>query len=261
MKPLLQVNNLVIGAGGSCLVDDVSFEINAGEVFALVGESGSGKSLTSLAIMRLLGEGLSIRGGDVQLGTDSLFALSETQMNAVRGRRVAMVFQEPQSSLNPVQTIGKQIGEVLTLHRGDAPDTAIIELLKEVGIPNPEERLNWYPHQLSGGQKARVGIARAIALEPKLLILDEPTAALDVSIQALVLNLLVDLRARLGMSYLFVSHDLNVVRLLCDEVLVMKSGEIIERGPAAQVMANPQHPYTRSLVAAAPQPPETPVAA
>ncbi|HCG78390.1 MAG TPA: ABC transporter ATP-binding protein, partial [Oceanospirillales bacterium] len=131
MKPLLQVNNLVIGAGGSCLVDDVSFEINAGEVFALVGESGSGKSLTSLAIMRLLGEGLSIRGGDVQLGTDSLFALSETQMNAVRGRRVAMVFQEPQSSLNPVQTIGKQIGEVLILHRGNAPDTAIIELLNE----------------------------------------------------------------------------------------------------------------------------------
>ena len=214
MKPLLQVNNLVIGAGGSYLVDDVSFEINAGEVFALVGESGSGKSLTSLAIMRLLGEGLSIRGGDVQLGSDSLFALSETQMNAVRGRRVAMVFQEPQSSLNPVQTIGKQIGEVLTLHRGNAPDSAIIELLNEVGIPNPEERLNWYPHQLSGGQKQRVMIAMALACEPELLIADEPTTALDVTIQAQILRLMNELKKEFNASILFI----RIVNLIFSKV-------------------------------------------
>ncbi|TPD55834.1 MAG: ABC transporter ATP-binding protein, partial [Thalassolituus maritimus] len=222
MKPLLQVNNLVIGAGGSCLVDDVSFEINAGEVFALVGESGSGKSLTSLAIMRLLGEGLSIRGGDVQLGTDSLFALSETQMNAVRGRRVAMVFQEPQSSLNPVQTIGKQIGEVLTLHRGNAPDSAIIELLNEVGIPNPEERLNWYPHQLSGGQKQRVMIAMALACEPELLIADEPTTALDVTIQKQILELLNELRRSRELAVLLITHDMGVVAEMADRIAVMR---------------------------------------
>lgn len=254
MKPLLQVNNLVVSAGDSRLVDDVSFEIYAGEVFALVGESGSGKSLTSLAIMRLLGEGLSIRGGDVKLGSDSLFALSETQMNAVRGRRVAMVFQEPQSSLNPVQTIGKQIAEVLVLHRGSAPDAAIIELLDEVGIPNPEERLNWYPHQLSGGQKQRVMIAMALACEPELLIADEPTTALDVTIQKQILELLNELRRSRELAVLLITHDMGVVAEMADRIAVMRHGNILEQAERSQFFISPSHDYSRQLIHALPQP-------
>ena len=254
MKPLLQVNNLVVSAGNSRLVDDVSFEIYAGEVFALVGESGSGKSLTSLAIMRLLGEGLSIRGGDVKLGSDSLFALSETQMNAVRGRRVAMVFQEPQSSLNPVQTIGKQIAEVLALHRGSAPDAAIIELLDEVGIPNPEERLNWYPHQLSGGQKQRVMIAMALACEPELLIADEPTTALDVTIQKQILELLNELRRSRELAVLLITHDMGVVAEMADRIAVMRHGNILEQAERSQFFISPSHDYSRQLIHALPQP-------
>ncbi|OWU71834.1 ABC transporter ATP-binding protein [Roseovarius sp. 22II1-1F6A] len=240
-------------------VKGISFQIREGQSVGLVGESGSGKSTTAEMLVRLsdpTSGHILFEGQDIAATPAARFS------RTARRRDIQMVFQDATDALNPRHTAATAIAEPLRRIdglSGRALRIRVEELAELTGLPLP--LLNRLPHQLSGGQKARVGIARAIALEPKLLILDEPTAALDVSIQALVLNLLVDLRARLGMSYLFVSHDLNVVRLLCDEVLVMKSGEIIERGPAAQVMANPQHPYTRSLVAAAPQPPETPVAA
>jgi peptide/nickel transport system ATP-binding protein len=195
-------------------------------------------------------------GDDLSLTPASRFARNP------RRPEIQMVFQDATDSLNPRHSAAHAIAEPLSRigrMRGRARRERVAELAELVGLP--QALLSRFPHQLSGGQKARVGIARAIALEPRLLVLDEPTAALDVSIQAIVLNLLVDLRARLGMSYLFVSHDLNVVRLLCDEVLVMRGGKIIERGPSASVMGNPAHPYTRALVSAAPQPPSAPVAA
>ena len=205
MKPLLSVTDLRIEAAGTRLVDGISFDLFPGEVFALVGESGSGKSLTSLAVMRLLADALQITGGDVRLGTDSLFALTETQMNGIRGRRIAMVFQEPQSSLNPVHTIGQQIGEVLKLHRGQAKRQDIVQLLSEVGIPDPGDRVDWYPHQLSGGQKQRVMIAMALACEPDVLIADEPTTALDVTIQKQILDLMNTLRKSRDLAILLIT--------------------------------------------------------
>lgn len=234
-------------------VKGISFEIKAGQSVGLVGESGSGKSTTSEMIVRLQDP----TSGQILFDGQDIAAVPAARFAAHPQRRsIQMVFQDATDSLNPRDTAASAIGEPLARIervRGAALRSRVEELAELTGLPTA--LLSRFPHQLSGGQKARVGIARAIALEPKLLILDEPTAALDVSIQALVLNLLVDLRARLGMSYLFVSHDLNVVRLLCDEVLVMKSGDIIEAGPAARVMANPQKDYTRELVTAAPQPP------
>ncbi|GMG84290.1 ABC transporter ATP-binding protein [Paralimibaculum aggregatum] len=234
-------------------VKGISFAIRAGQSLGLVGESGCGKSTTSEMIVRLLDPSsgkILFDGQDIAAVPAARFAWHPLR------REIQMVFQDATDSLNPRDTGASAIAEPLARMGGlggRALKARVAELADLVGLPQP--LLSRYPHQLSGGQKARVGIARAIALEPKLLILDEPTAALDVSIQAVVLNLLVDLRARLGMSYLFVSHDLNVVRLLCDEVIVMKGGEIIERGPTAQVMSAPAHPYTRALIEAAPQPP------
>lgn len=234
-------------------VKGVSFQIRAGQSLGLVGESGSGKSTTSEMIVRLQDP----TAGQILFDGQDIAATPAAKfMRHPMRRDIQMVFQDATDSLNPRDTAATAIAEPLrriARLRGARLTTRVQELADLVGLPHP--LLSRFPHQLSGGQKARVGIARAIALEPKLLILDEPTAALDVSIQAVVLNLLVDLRARLGMSYLFVSHDLNVVRLLCDHVLVMKEGEIIEAGPSEQVMAHPTHPYTQSLVTAAPQPP------
>lgn len=252
--PLLDVQNLKIQAGNTPLVNGISFHIHAGEVFALVGESGSGKSLTSLAVMRLLSEGLSITGGDVRLGSDSLFALSETQMNSIRGRRIAMVFQEPQSSLNPVHTIGRQIGEVLTLHRGKAPKKDIIELLQEVGIPDPEQRIDWYPHQLSGGQKQRVMIAMALACEPDLLIADEPTTALDVTIQKQILDLMNELRKTRQLGILLITHDMGVVAEMADRIAVMRHGHILEQAERNEFFRAPKHEYSMQLIHSLPQP-------
>ncbi|MGG7565161.1 dipeptide ABC transporter ATP-binding protein [Rhodovulum sp. DZ06] len=234
-------------------VKGVSFDIKAGASVGLVGESGSGKSTTSEAIVRLTDP----TGGRILFGGEDLTATPAARFarHPARGA-IQMVFQDATDSLNPRHSAAQSIAEPLARLgglSGKARAARVEELADLVGLPRP--LLTRFPHQLSGGQKARVGIARAVALEPKLLVLDEPTAALDVSIQAVVLNLLADLRARLGLSLLFVSHDLNVVRLLCDEVLVMKGGEIIERGPAAQVMSAPAHDYTRALLAAAPQPP------
>ncbi|MEM6634719.1 MAG: ABC transporter ATP-binding protein [Pseudomonadota bacterium] len=261
-QPLLNVQDLVktyVGKTGIVqAVKGVSFQIKAGQSLGLVGESGSGKSTTSEMIVRLQDP---TSGSIVFDGQDIAATPSSKFMRHPVRRDIQMVFQDATDSLNPRDNAASAIAEPLARIdglRGARLNARVSELAELVGLPQP--LLSRFPHQLSGGQKARVGIARAIALEPKLLILDEPTAALDVSIQALVLNLLVDLRAQLGMSYFFVSHDLNVVRLLCDEVLVMRQGEFVESGPAAQVMANPSHSYTRTLVSAAPQPP-TPAAA
>lgn len=238
-------------------VKGISFKIKSGQSLGLVGESGSGKSTTSEMIVRLqdpTSGSIIFDGQDIAATPSGRF-----MRHPLRGS-IQMVFQDATDSLNPRDTAASAIAEPLrqiAKISGKQLQDRIEELADLVGLP--DALLNRFPHQLSGGQKARVGIARAIALEPRLLILDEPTAALDVSIQAVVLNLLVDLRARLGMSYLFVSHDLNVVRLLCDEVIVMQHGEIIDRGPSATVMETPQHPYTRALVSAAPQPPALPV--
>ncbi|WP_425092328.1 dipeptide ABC transporter ATP-binding protein [Tropicimonas sp. S265A] len=256
-RPLLEVRDLVKTYPGKTgpvhAVKGISFAIKDGQSVGLVGESGSGKSTTSEMIVRLQdptsGE-IIFDGQNIASTPAARFATHPTR------RDIQMVFQDATDSLNPRDTAASAIAEPLKriarMH-GAKARTRVEELADLVGLPKP--LLTRFPHQLSGGQKARVGIARAIALDPKLLILDEPTAALDVSIQAVVLNLLVDLRAKLGMSYLFVSHDLNVVRLLCDEVLVMKTGEIIDRGPAAEIMSNPKHAYTKALVTAAPQPP------
>ncbi len=253
-EPLLEVRNLVktfpSRSGPVHAVRDVSFTINKGQTLGLVGESGCGKSTTSSMVVRLLdptsGQ-IIFRGEDLAETPSSRFARDP------RRARIQMVFQDATDSLNPRHTSRQTIAEPLRRLGDGASDERIAELADLVGLPLP--LLDRFPHQLSGGQKARVGIARAIALDPDLLILDEPTAALDVSIQAIVLNLLIDLQARLGISYLFVSHDLNVVRLLCDQVIVMQGGSIVEQGPAEQVMRNPATEYTRSLVAAAPQPP------
>ncbi|WP_050931099.1 dipeptide ABC transporter ATP-binding protein [Aestuariivita boseongensis] len=258
-RPLLEVRDLVKTYPGKTgpiqAVKGISFDIKAGQSLGLVGESGSGKSTTSEMIVRLqdpTSGNILFDGQDIAATPSARF-----MRHAVR-RDIQMVFQDATDSLNPRSTAASAIAEPLARidrMRGAKLTARVSELADLVGLPQP--LLSRFPHQLSGGQKARVGIARAIALEPRLLILDEPTAALDVSIQALVLNLLVDLRAKMGMSYLFVSHDLNVVRLLCDEVLVMKQGEIVDRGPTATVMDTPSHPYTRALIEAAPQPPRS----
>ncbi len=256
MKPLLSVTDLRIEAAGTRLVDGISFDLFPGEVFALVGESGSGKSLTSLAVMRLLADALQITGGDVRLGTDSLFALTETQMNGIRGRRIAMVFQEPQSSLNPVHTIGQQIGEVLKLHRGQAKQQDIVQLLSEVGIPDPGDRVDWYPHQLSGGQKQRVMIAMALACEPDVLIADEPTTALDVTIQKQILDLMNTLRKSRELAILLITHDMGVVAEMADRVAVMRHGRILEQASCDDFFRQPSHEYSLQLIHSLPQPGE-----
>ncbi|MDC0737487.1 ABC transporter ATP-binding protein [Cognatishimia sp. SS12] len=258
-NPLLEVRDLVKTYPGKSgpvqAVKGISFDINAGQSLGLVGESGSGKSTTSEMIVRLQDPS----SGNIIFDRQDIAATPSARfMRHPMRRDIQMVFQDATDSLNPRGTAAAAIAEPLARidgMRGSKLSARVAELAELVGLPQP--LLSRFPHQLSGGQKARVGIARAIALEPKLLILDEPTAALDVSIQAIVLNLLVDLRAQMGMSYLFVSHDLNVVRLLCDEVLVMKQGDIVDRGPTAQVMDTPSHPYTRALIEAAPQPPKS----
>lgn len=256
--PLLQVTDLAIELlpaeerpQPQSLLREVSFEIRRGEILALVGESGSGKSLTSLAIMRLLPDVLNICAGRVELDGRNLFALSEQEMNSVRGRRIAMIFQEPQSSLNPVQTVEQQIGEVLALHqniRGQALTEKVVALLEEVGIPEARQRLSWYPHQLSGGQKQRVMIAIALACEPQLLIADEPTTALDVTIQQQILQLLDSLRRQRDLGILLITHDMGVVNAMADRVAVMRHGDILEQAEVQSFFRQPVHEYSRMLI-------------
>jgi microcin C transport system ATP-binding protein len=242
-------------------VDHISFDIAKGETLALVGESGSGKSISALSVLKLLPyPQASHPSGRIMFGGQDLLQLDEKQLRRVRGNKVAMIFQEPMTSLNPLHTIERQIGEVLKLHRGlreRERRARTLELLHEVGIRDPEKRLAAYPHQLSGGQRQRVMIAMALANEPDLLIADEPTTALDVTVQAQILKLLAELKTKNNMSMLFITHDLGIVRRITDRVCVMTKGRIVEEGPTRDIFANPRHDYTRHLLAAEPkgQPP------
>jgi len=262
---LLRVENLVTGLqSGVAIVDGISFDIAAGETFALLGESGCGKSMTALSLMRLLPDGVANTGGSVRVAGIELFGLPEREMRAVRGGKMAMIFQEPGLSLNPVMTVGAQIAEVLVLHqRIPSPPTPLppagegikkrcIELLDQVGIPDPARRVDEYPFQLSGGMKQRVMIAMALAGRPKLLIADEPTTALDVTIQAQVLQLLRDTQDKSGMGILLITHDLGVVAENAHRVGVMYAGQIVEQATREQLFAQPLHPYTQKLFAALP---------
>jgi peptide/nickel transport system ATP-binding protein len=231
-------------------VDGVSFDIPARGTLGIVGESGSGKSVTALSIMRLVGAG-RIAGGSIRYAGKDLVKLPEPEMRALRGNRLAMIFQEPMTSLNPVFTVGDQVGEAVRLHQGKSKSEAraiAIEMFRLVGIPSPEERVDAYPHQLSGGMRQRVMIAMALACKPDLLIADEPTTALDVTIQAQILELLDKLQHELGMSVLLITHDLGVVAETCDEVAVMYAGRIVERASAETLFAAPRHHYTAGLI-------------
>ncbi len=235
-------------------VHGVSFTVDKGETVALVGESGSGKSVTALSTVSLLGASAQVEGSVTYDGQEMIGA-PDKRLRQVRGNDISFIFQEPMTSLNPLHTIEKQIGESLALHQGltdDAARTRIIELLDRVGIRDPESRLGAYPHQLSGGQRQRVMIAMALANKPDILIADEPTTALDVTIQAQILDLLAELKREEGMGLLFITHDLNVVQRIADKVCVMKDGEIVESGPTAEIFANPRHAYTQKLLNALP---------
>ncbi len=255
--PLLAVRDLTIAFpnAGARAVDGISLTLAKGRTLALVGESGSGKSVTALAVPQLLPASASV-GGSVCFAGEELLGASEARLRALRGSAITMVFQEPMTSLNPLHTIDRQVGEMLAVHgmRGRGVRRArTLELLAEVGIRDPAERLGAYPHQLSGGQRQRVMIAMALANRPALFIADEPTTALDVTVQAQILTLLKDLQARHGMAMLFITHDLGIVRRLADDVAVMRRGVIVESGPAADVFADPRHPYTRMLLSAEPK--------
>ena len=264
---LLEVKDLSVifrqGERETLAVDRISFDIRPGETVALVGESGSGKSVSALSVMRLLPYPSAHHpSGSIRFKGRDLLKLSQDDMRHVRGNDITIIFQEPMTSLNPLHTIEKQIGEILDLHQGMSGPAArarIFELLTQVGIPDPASRLASYPHQLSGGQRQRVMIAMALANEPDLLIADEPTTALDVTVQAQILTLLKDLQTRLGMAMLFITHDLGIVRKLADTVCVMKEGRIVEQGPVERVFTAHEHPYTRALLAAEPKPDPAPV--
>ncbi|MCX4198014.1 ATP-binding cassette domain-containing protein [Methylobacterium organophilum] len=266
-QPLLAVEDLSVAfrarEGETVAVDGVSFTIRRGETVALVGESGSGKSVTALAILRLLDPAARQDGRILFAGRD-LARLPERAMRDVRGADITMVFQEPMTSLNPLHTIERQIGEVLGLHRGltgKAARRRILELLELVGLRDAERRMGAYPHELSGGQRQRVMIAMALACEPDLLVADEPTTALDVTVQAQILALLADLQKRLGMAMLFITHDLGIVERIADRVCVMLKGRIVEAGATKAVFADPQHEYTRRLIASEPKGRANPVPA
>ena len=266
-QKLLEIADLSVafrqGSREMLAVDHVSFEIKKGETVALVGESGSGKSVTALSVLKLLPYPSAHHpSGSIRFKGQELLGLPEDKIRHVRGNDITIIFQEPMTSLNPLHTIEKQIGEILLLHQGltgAAARTRTIELLTQVGIPEAETRLASYPHQLSGGQRQRVMIAMALANEPDLLIADEPTTALDVTVQAQILSLLKELQRRLGMAMLFITHDLGIVRKLADTVCVMKEGKIVETGPVERVFTAPEHPYTRALLAAEPKPDPAPI--
>lgn len=256
MKPVLSIQSLRIGfrQDGQLMpaVKGVSFHVDRGETVALVGESGSGKSVTALSTVSLLGAAAEV-SGSVQYEGRELVGASERDLQKVRGNDISFIFQEPMTSLNPLHTLERQLSESLSLHmglRGQALRDRIIQLLERVGIRDPETRLTDYPHQFSGGQRQRIMIAMALANGPELLIADEPTTALDVTIQAQIMELLAQLKREEGLSMLFISHDLGLVRRIADRVCVMKNGEIVEQGPVEQIFSDPQHEYTRNLLAA-----------
>ncbi|HEY0836799.1 MAG TPA: ABC transporter ATP-binding protein [Azospirillum sp.] len=257
MTELLSVRDLSVSFGSTSAVRGVSFDIARGETLALVGESGSGKSVTALSILQLLPYPMARHPtGSIEFNGTTLMGADERTLRDVRGNRIAMIFQEPMTSLNPLHSIERQVNETLFLHKGlDGAQARArtLELLRLVGIPNPEQRLGAYPHELSGGQRQRVMIAMALANEPDLLIADEPTTALDVTIQAQILQLLKDLQARFGMALLLITHDLGIVRKMADRVCVMNQGEIVEQAAVEELFVHPRHPYTRKLLAAEPK--------
>jgi oligopeptide/dipeptide ABC transporter ATP-binding protein len=260
METLLEVSNLRTwfeSPGGAIrAVDGVDFTLGAGRTLGIVGESGSGKSVTALSIMRLVEPPGRIQdGSSIVFGGRELTTLPERQLESIRGSEISMVFQEPMTSLNPVYTVGEQIAESVRIHRGAKGRAArerALEMLELVGIPEAARRLDDYPHQLSGGMRQRVMIGMALACDPKLIIADEPTTALDVTIQAQILELLAEVRQRLGMAILLITHDLGVVAEMCDDVVVMYAGRVVERGPVADVFTTPQHPYTEALLQSIP---------
>jgi microcin C transport system ATP-binding protein len=255
--PLLAVKELSVAFGPTLAVDRVSFELQKGETLALVGESGSGKSVSALSILKLLNyPAASHPTGAIEFAGKNLLTATEAELRRVRGRNITMIFQEPMTSLNPLHSVEKQIGEILELHQGISGQAArdkIIELLEKVGIREAATRLQDYPHQLSGGQRQRVMIAMALANKPDILIADEPTTALDVTVQAQILKLLKDLQQEFGMALLLITHDLGIVRHMANSVCVMQKGHIVEQGDAKTVFANPQHDYTKMLLAAEPK--------
>ena len=260
MTPLLDVQELSTGfvTGGRTIkvVRDVSFSVAAGETLAIVGESGFGKSITALSLLRLVPPGGEIVGGRVLLEGRDLLQLDEAEMRQIRGARIAMIFQEPMTSLNPVLTIGSQVAEGLRLHRALSREEALdesINLLQQVGIPSPASRCREYPHQLSGGMRQRAMIAMALACRPQLLIADEPTTALDVTIQAQILELLDDIRTTHGMGMILISHDLGIVAENAQRTAIMYAGQIVETSPTAELFSAPLHPYTEGLLKSLPQ--------
>jgi oligopeptide/dipeptide ABC transporter ATP-binding protein len=261
-NPILEVENLHTvfhtPKGDVAAIEGVSFTVNEGEILGVIGESGSGKSVTSLSIMRLLKKGKTTVRPDSKImfeGKD-LLKLNDAEIRKIRGKQISMIFQDPLTSLNPVYTIGKQIGEVLRLHRGLEPkeiDSEIIRILTLVGISSPEKRLKQFPHQLSGGMRQRVMIAMALSCQPKLLIADEPTTALDVTIQAQILELIKELRSTLNLSIMLITHDMGVIADMADRVIVMYSGKIVESGPVEEIFKDPKHPYTNGLLQSIPR--------
>lgn len=259
---LLEVKNLVTAfateAGVLHAVEDVSFAVRRGKTLGIVGESGCGKSVTSLSIMRLLPKPFGyVVAGEILLEGQDLLKLPADEMRHVRGNRLAMIFQEPMTALNPVHRIGKQIGEAFRLHQPEMDQAAILQeslaLLKKVGIPAPEQRIEEYPHQLSGGMRQRVMIAIALACKPDILIADEPTTALDVTIQAQILDLMQDLQKESGMAIIFITHDLGVIAEVCDEVVVMYAGKVAEKASVYDLFQSPKHPYTQGLLSSIPK--------
>jgi peptide/nickel transport system ATP-binding protein len=259
--PLLEVSGLIVGfdSGGRIAraVDGVSFRVERGRTLGIVGESGCGKSVTAFSIMRLLPHPHGkILGGQIRFEGQDLVQATEAELHRVRGGRIGMVFQEPLSALNPVQTVGQQVVETLLLHRPLSKDEAwreAVALLDKVGIPSAEVRIKEYPHQLSGGMRQRVVIAMALSCNPSLLIADEPTTALDVTIQAQILDLMLALQRDLGMAIVLITHDLGVIAQVCDEAVVMYAGQVAERGPVEALFHRPAHPYTRGLLASIPR--------
>ncbi|MBV0892652.1 ABC transporter ATP-binding protein [Paracoccus sp. Z118] len=261
VEPVLDIRNLKVDFatrnGVAHVLDDISFTVEPGELLGIVGESGCGKSMTALSILGLIPSPPGkIVGGSINFQGRDLTKLSQAEMRKIRGGDIAMIFQEPMTSLNPVFTCGEQIAEAVRLHQGVSPKAArarAVEMLRAVGIPEPEMRADAYPHQLSGGMRQRVMIAMALSCEPKLLIADEPTTALDVTVQAQIFGLLDDLRRRTGTAIILITHDMGAIAEMADKVAVMYAGRVIERGPADAVLDDPGHPYTRGLLASIPR--------
>jgi peptide/nickel transport system ATP-binding protein len=258
-RPLLEVKGLRTSFytrdGVVRAVDGIDFHVDRGEIMGLVGESGCGKSVTSLSIMRLIAKPGRIEAGEILFDGENLLKLRDDKMRSIRGNRISMIFQQPTSSLNPVWNVGRQIEEVLQIHRGmkgGAARSRALELLKMVGIPDPERRLKAFPHEMSGGMAQRIMIAMALACEPELLIADEPTTALDVTIQAQILDLMRNLRDETGTAIVLITHDLGVVAEMCDRVAVMYAGEIVEQTDVTTLFRQPRHPYTQGLIASIP---------